>query len=86
MEAVIAVFKEPGGQLAIEILILCLLLWNIREGKESRKHLHSRIDKVSHDVHARIDALTKDMHRRDVHDAERWGKICGKLHIDDEPA
>lgn len=53
------------------------------EGRDGRKELYKRIDERTAETHERIDGMQKELHDHMLEDATRWGKIAGKLGIDD---
>ena len=72
MEAIVSIFQTTGGQLAIDALTLGCLVWILTEGKQSRKRIYDQID-----------ALRTIVHNVEVKNADMFGKIKGKLDLDD---
>ena len=72
MEAILAVFTTPGGQLAIEMAMVAGILWLFVEIRRTRALLHDRINEVK-----------DELHDHETTCAERWGQTKTKLDIED---
>ena len=81
MEAILSVFQTPGGSLAVELILVVLVGWMIRDNKAARKAMHERIDALNNAFGERIQELTGKLHDHEVRDANRWGRVQEKLKI-----
>ena len=70
MEAIVAIFELPGGQLVLDLVSIGLCIWLVRDIRSTRSIIHKRINTV----HSELSAHETEC-------ADRWGQVKTKLDI-----